>query len=198
MAHRGRGGAHRRRIDRVAELEAALQEAQATGDQAAFLVATLAFELEDLRPSVENGDADAFLRALETVSHPGMVMPNWLGQKLGRGVGAYRQHRARTLDEAFGLKRPAQYRQKANRERWAKAPLIVHDAFKLHARGVPFGARMFEVLGTLHGTGSTRASEYFYYHKTRQTITYWVAEQMKEAEMRPQLAEALSKFDQEE
>ena len=172
----------------LSELEAALHAAEAAGDEAATLVATLALDLEALRPAVEAGSRDSLLKALELVSHPGMVMPAWLGDRLGAALHAYLHHAARTLDEAFGVRRPKGYHVRANRERWSKAPLIVHDALKLQARGVALGEQMFDALGALHGTGKTRAAEYFYHHKNGGTVTYWVADRNQGGVMRPELA----------
>jgi len=143
----------------ASELESMLDElrerSMAGAPSGELLILGRLVEAELLRPRVESGDVDAMLSALYFVSYHG--------------------HKVRTLDEAFGVSRPKSYHLKASRDRWDKAPMVVFGVLQLHAHGVAISDPLFETLGLLYGVGKTKASEYFYFHKNRHSVTYQAA-----------------------
>lgn len=134
--------------------------------------------LERFREQVERGDGDALLEALSTAATLGMAMPLWLASAITGAVASYRNADARTLDEAFGVKRPKGQRQDAIQSEGRKAIYVIAEVLRLHAQGIPIDAGIFEVAGATCDVGKTTAQDWFYKHKKGQTNTYLVAMQM--------------------
>lgn len=134
--------------------------------------------LERLRERVERGDGDALLEAISTAATLGMVMPMWLASATSHAVAAYGNYDAKTLDEAFGVKRRKGQQLPAAQSEGRNALYVIAEVLRLHAQGMPIDAGIFETAGAACNVGKTTAEKWFYKHKNGRTDIYLVAMQM--------------------
>ncbi|HRP71298.1 MAG TPA: hypothetical protein PK743_01505 [Luteimonas sp.] len=134
--------------------------------------------LERLRDSVQSGDGDALLEAISLAATLALPMPVWLASAATNAIAAYRNFDAKSLDEAFGVKRQKGQRQDAAQREGRNALYVIAEVLRLHAKGQPIDAGIFEAAGETCGVGKTTAETWFYEHKASRTDVYIVAMQM--------------------
>jgi hypothetical protein len=118
--------------------------------------------VEQRRKQFEAGEDWALLDAVDYCLRERMVPPEW-------GINAFCDRylkwylfRAKTLDEAFNVKRPKHTQIKAlARREWLK-PRVVYEVLRLRKTGVPFGDELFERVGMTLGIGKTLANDIYY------------------------------------
>lgn len=86
-----------------------------------------ASEIESKRAAIEAGDGNLLLHAIMDVLLSRRPFPEWLSYKVAGAIRNYTHHKTSTLDEAFGLERPPEYRRKASQARWDNALVVVSD-----------------------------------------------------------------------
>jgi HD-like signal output (HDOD) protein len=118
--------------------------------------------IEERRKQFEAGQDWALLDAVDFCARAGMAMPTWLANAFCERYMAYHLFKAKTLDQAFGAKRPkhTQIGALAKRE-WLK-PRVVYEVLRLRKDNVPFGEELFERVGEKLGIGKTLANEIYY------------------------------------
>lgn len=144
------------------------------GDAEGSLVLAKAYaeRIEGRRQKIEAGDGDELLAAIRDAALGRIALPDWLSGRVLTAIRRYTHHEVSTLDLAFNVKRPKGYRRPAVRGRWEKAVLIVRDVCKLNMHGVSIDDGMFEEVGKLHGIKKSQASDWYYFHKNNNTLTY--------------------------
>ena len=116
-----------------------LEQAITPWDWAIFYTWGLMGQLEIYREKTEKGHFASFLRAVEVCGFDGFPLPMWIRERIGNAHAAYRGHRAGTLDEAFGARRPLKYHQDAAYERYNKSIQIYGRCLDLKRQGVTIG-----------------------------------------------------------
>lgn len=74
----------------------------------------------------------------------------------------YVEHEVSSLDDAFGVSRPAGYRRPAARKRFLKRKRLQRQALWLRDAGAKVDPAFFEVLGTVNGVKPTQAKDWYY------------------------------------
>ena len=75
----------------------------------------------------------------------------------------YLEHEAKTLDAAFGVKRPPNYHLAVARERLVKSDDVFTDCMRLYHAGATIDMPLFEAVAELHSLKASKVKEYFYY-----------------------------------
>lgn len=122
---------------------------------------------QDIGPmfdAVQSGDRHALLDAMLLAVASEEPWPEWLRDEVAVALYRYRYHHTKTLDEAFGVARPAGYRQETKSKRWYVGMNVMWDARLLIEAGASVDEALFEAVGTTYGIGKTTASKYYYWH----------------------------------
>lgn len=133
-------------------------------------------ELNDLAdPRLILRFVDAYEMALVAEPPLGIDASEWerlleCAKPIREALERYLSHEVSTMDEAFRVRRPANYKQPPEYERAAKSGLVYTDCMRLYHFGVPVDAALFEAVGALHGLQPSRARDYFYYAKKLRGI----------------------------
>jgi hypothetical protein len=106
----------------------------------------------------DRGDNTAVLDALLIMA---ATFPAWLHTKVISALMAYRQCTVRTLDEAFGVKRPKGQHHESARDREVLRPQIIFDVYSRHAKGAPLDQAIFEEVGRNLGISGGEAIKIF-------------------------------------
>lgn len=106
----------------------------------------------------DGGDRSALLDAIDVLS---VFFPAWVREGFAKAWAQYRQHNVKTLDQAFGIKRPKGQHLKAARAREVLRPQIVFSVYCLHAKGAPLDQGIFEQVGRELGISGGEVSRIF-------------------------------------
>jgi hypothetical protein len=104
--------------------------------------------IEERHKQFEAGDAAALLDAVDLCARSGTAMPEWLANAFCERYLDWCMLRAKTLDDAFRVKRPKNMRvgDRARRERLK--PRVVLAVLRLRRKeNLPFGEELFERAG---------------------------------------------------
>lgn len=82
--------------------------------------------------------------------------------RVAKAIRGYMEHEFSTLDEAFGVRRPDDYRRPAALKRHKNMSPLQAAGLKLRLRGAVPDAAFFELLGSLFKVGSTQAKKWYY------------------------------------
>jgi hypothetical protein len=115
-------------------------------------------ELVRCHERFDRGDRTAVLDALLILA---ATFPAWLRGATISALMAYRQYTAKTLDEAFGVKRLKGQHHESARNREVLRPQIIFDVYCLHAKGAPLDQAIFEEVGRNLGISGGEASKIF-------------------------------------
>jgi hypothetical protein len=118
--------------------------------------------MENLRSRIEDGDVVAMVTALRACLSAAVLPPLWLTEKLLPFVDRWLNSQARTLDEAFGVRR--EHKQFEVQQRNARLrPFIVHRVLKLSAEDKEpirtVFAKVADELRTLAKVAEAKAAE---------------------------------------
>jgi hypothetical protein len=91
--------------------------------------------LESYRRRFEKGDAEALLEAVDWILMYEAKPPDWVRAHFTRNFGAFQLRAARTLDEAFGIKREDERVFKTQRKRMLLVQPITFRLAELHREG---------------------------------------------------------------
>lgn len=104
------------------------------------------------------------LDAVDFCARERMVPPEWAINAFCDCYLKWYLFQAKTLDEAFNVKRPKgiHIKKRARRE-WLKSRVVI-EAMKLHANGagIPFGEELFDRVGQKFGIKKSEANEIYY------------------------------------
>lgn len=150
-------------------------------------------QVENRRTAVTKGNGDALLAAIMDVVHGRIPFPEWLAVEVAAAIRRYTHHHVSTLDQAFGVKRPAGYRRKAVRERLEKAAIVIHAVHDLNRAGYPIDENMFEEVGKHVGVRKTTASKWYYLHKKQKTVIFMVSEKLNAKDTLPERLGSVAK-----
>lgn len=125
--------------------------------------------IDSLREEVQGGNREALVEAVLSAASSGDPWPEWVRDEIAAAMLRYRDHYARTLDEAFAISRPSGYRQQARIKRLHHGLLVALDVHMLVQAGACVDDALFEAVGAVNKIGKTTASKYYYWHiKTRR------------------------------
>ncbi len=128
--------------------------------------------IESKREAGQSGDGDALLSAVMNALIARERFPEWLALELAGAIYRYTQHDARTLDEAFRVKRPDGYRLAAARDRRRKGLVVTAQIMELHSAGAAVDEALFAAVGELHGVKKTTISDWYYLHRTHPMFAH--------------------------
>ena len=119
--------------------------------------------IEERRKQFEAGDAAALLDAVDLCARSGTAMPLWVVEAFCERYLDWRLLRAKTLDDAFGVKRPKNMRfhDQARRER-LKARVALEVLRLRKEEKLPFGDYLFERAGAACKIPAGMARDVYY------------------------------------
>ena len=100
------------------------------------------------KADIEAGDGEALLSALWDSCCSGVAMPYWLSVHVVQALRRYREMHARTLDEAFGLKKREGFTKRSKRARYRRK--IYMEVCALHSVGVPISKELYKAVAELY------------------------------------------------
>jgi hypothetical protein len=112
--------------------------------------------IERLRPAIEKGDGEALVEGLELASFlmAAQRVPAWFAAELQKAVHRYTGMEARTLDEAFKLKKRQSFVPLSKKARYGKRAFF--DVCCLHAVGIAIDNDMHQEISTTYPKGVGR------------------------------------------
>ena len=122
----------------------------------------------ECREEVEKGKTMRLFEAIHVYGMLGFPLPQWATERLERARESYNFHIAKTLDEAFKIKRPPNYPHKKAIEAANLSFNIYWRCRELSARGLKTGAESGGLLQTVGGEyriGRGKVREYYYFWK---------------------------------
>jgi len=128
----------------------------------------IATQLEEFREEHARGKADAFLRALLLCLSFDFELPTWLKDHLLAGALQYTQAKARTLDEALGLKRPKSWQLQQSQKQRLSHDLAPAACLVMNAKvrqGMSVEVALEQTCAFLDGKLSEATIKRCYYNK---------------------------------
>lgn len=120
----------------------------------------------ECREEVEKGKTMRLFEAIHVCGMLGFPIPQWATERLERARESYNFHIAKTLDDAFKIKRPPNYPHKKAIEAANLSFNIYWRCRELHARGLKTGAEtgdLFRTVGDEYGIGQSKVRDYYYF-----------------------------------
>src|SRR5262249_36768934 len=116
-------------------------------------------ELVRLHKRYDDGDRSALLDAIYVL---GVILPAWVREGFAEAWWTrYCQYKVKTLDEAFGIKRPQGQHLKAARKRELLRPQIIFEVYRRHGKGAAPDQQTFAAVGRDVGISGGEASKIF-------------------------------------
>jgi hypothetical protein len=122
-----------------------------------------AIALEEYRTGYEAGKKADLLRAIRFCLDQEIIPPDWIVRAFAAATNRWFSLRAKTLDDAFGIKYPKGAHLNASRKRRALTPAVLVAVGNARAEGRPVDDDLFEEIGKSlrPPIGKTLVKEYY-------------------------------------
>lgn len=139
------------------------EDLQQTGEQNHFYVELLRYRVEGLRLRYERGDGAALLTAVKNcLAFDDLKTPGWVAQAFSEGINRYTCFKAKTVDEAFGIKRPKNFRLHTARRDFERRLPVYKRCGELIEAGQGVSNALFDKVAKEQGLNRRQVSEYYY------------------------------------
>jgi hypothetical protein len=116
--------------------------------------------VEECHKRFDAGEGEALLDAIDYCARSGMALPLWAAEAFCERYVSWAQFKARTLDEAFGVKRKGKHLETARRHQRLQLHVAL-CALQLRAEeGLTTDTELFERINTVLGIGTSREIYY--------------------------------------